>query len=226
MDINMCNNHCSVISKMYLVDEVSGSVNLKFGDNIITLNHADLLKVLERKSDDLFLSCGKKLHVYDEDEYCFTRYRQDRTIKSCISLTQEEFYKVLDLATDITHPAVHDEICTLCDSYVVNGDVHFGCPCNCKKMELFSSLKFGNGLIRIMTELVCDRYKNDMDFAYASVKRSEVCDRININDNILCKMGPVSFNNENILRYDSYFRNFKLCAKPIVERNVYTILNE
>jgi len=213
---------------MYLVDEVSGSVNITSDDNVITLTQAELLEVLERKSDELFLSRGKKLHVYydDEVEYCFIKYKKDMTVKNCISLTQDEFYKVLDLATDITHPAVHDEICTLCDSYVVSGDVHYGCPCNCKKMELFSSLKFGNGLIRIMTELVTDRYSKDMDFAYASVKRSEVCDRINIDDNILCKRGPVPFNNENILRYDSYFKNFKLCAKPIVERNVLTILNE
>ena len=206
----------------YKVDETCGTLSIKKSGNTVTLNHGDFLEILAHTdNDELMLSSGVRFRM-DNGEYRFETLVYDFTIRTFVYLTKHEFSTALDYATDISPPALHQDICTLCDKYIGVGDVHYGCPCNKDKMKLFSQLFFGAKLLSIITDMVLDSSYDDMKYAYAAVKREDVLNRISLDVAILCKVGPVPFQNEKILSRDSYFKNFKLCAIDTVYGRIFS----
>ena len=210
---------------VYVVNEKTGAVSIKKGGNSVTLSHADFMEILHRPDDDFLLVSGKQLIVVNDDKeknkYWLRQYGRDYS--TAVFLTECELDTALDYATNISPPPVHDEICTLCDNFVGIGDAHYGCPVNCQKMILFSELFFGSSLIEVLVDMILDNSDDRLRNAYAAIKRHSVLKKIGLNKDVLCTIGPIPFQNENILRYDSYFKNFKICAEDIVYSKVLSV---
>lgn len=215
----------------YATDDSTIKVTNEF-NNSIEFCRDSILQVIERRCDELLLEHRIKLTMlYTEDkemQYCFRQYNDDMTSKDLMYLTSNEWEKVVSYATDITAPAVNDEICTACNEWVP-GSVHMGCDCNYAKMDLFMDTEFGSRLTEAFMKIALENYEklmnytdvynsaldDKMKYAYAYVKRSEVCAEMGYDGE--SRNGPTHFINENILKYDEHFLNFKACARNKIE---------
>lgn len=216
----------------YTTDDSTIKVTNEFS-NSIEFCHDSILKVIERRCDELLLEHRIKLTVLfteaNEMEYCFRQYNDDMTSKDLMYLTSDEWEKVVSYATDITAPPVNDEICTACNEWVP-ATVHMGCDCNYYKTYLFMETEFGSKLTEAFMKIALEKYEklmnytdvynseidDKMKYAYAYVKRSEVCDVMGFDSE--SRSGPAHIINENILKYDEHFLNFKVCARNRIEK--------
>lgn len=210
------------------VDNVYGEVTLQEGYHTeLKLGLSEIAKVLASTENEIHLGGGKKFVISptaeDELVYYVKVYNSDMSMRCCFAMDSDEWASVVYHATNITHPPVHDEICTYCRGYVP-GEEHYACSKNVDKIEAFMLTPLGERLEQAMMKATEDRYaefmKNEekgLDYnilkrAYAYVKRDTIADIMNINVNFFIENGPPDSPNENILLYDSYFRNFKSCA--------------
>lgn len=216
---------------MFTTNEVSGSVTISNGyGTAIKVTQSGILRVMQRTTDEVFLGDGLKLNiVYDEEmEYCFREFKRDMSVKNSICLTHDEWLKLLSYAADISPPPVIDEICCLCSDYIPH-EIHYGCVFNVIKMDLFVLTDFGNAVIDALMKATLDRYTsvmidsvgfgidyNKLKRAYAYIKKGDVLSIMGIDTEVMIQNGPTAFNNENILKFEQHFRNFKVCAKDII----------
>ena len=197
----------------FTTDEVMLTVKIGLGVTI-TMPHDALICVIERETDKVDVGDGIRFSY--NGYYCF--YHRDKFVK----LTENEWRQVVWHASDISPPPVNMDLCTLCERYVV-GDVHKGCDKRRLKMDLFVATPFGKELIRIFTDLVRKKEHGDNEAlkrAMAGLQRNDVVAAFGLDHNTLYRYGPAQNINENILKFDRHFRNFKALVGNIVKKRI------
>lgn len=196
----------------FTIDEISLTADIGFGKTI-KLNQDALIRVHEKKSGDI----GNGVSFYIESGlYVF--FCGEITIK----LTDEEANSLIMFAADISPPAVQNDICTLCDGYVVS-DIHKGCKKRKLKMGLFAVTPFGKKIIKTFIKLVTKKVSEDkVSFrrGMAHVQRKDLIAAMDMEHNALFRYGPFGNANECILKFDGHFRNFKALVVPFVNDHI------
>jgi len=195
----------------FTTDDVKLTIKIGIGATI-TLPQIALIAVLQRKEDKVDMGDGYRFAV-ENDVYCF--YYKG----TCVRMTENEWREVVWFVSDISPPPVYGDMCTLCDRCVISS-VHKGCEKRKLKMDLFAATPFGSELINTFVDVVLRKEHRDKEAlrrSMAGVQRKDVVAAFGLSHKTLYRYGPVYNVNENILKFDKLFRNFKALVYPIVK---------
>jgi len=195
----------------FTTDEIALTITMGRGSRI-TMPIDALVCVIEREEDKIDMRRGIRFALED-GRYCF--YNRHTFVK----YTEYEWKELVMFVTDISPPPVNDDICTLCDRYVVH-NIHKGCKKRKLKMDLFSSTVFGEKIIRTFMFMLMDASPADeeeLTTIMARFQRSDLVKAFGADQETLFRYTTPNHPNENILKYDDHFRNFKCLVVPFVK---------
>lgn len=181
------------------------------GQDELTLKYVDIIKIMTRDSDEVFLSDNGKMTIsivpYDTE---YTFFIPDGRI---IHFIAEEWFDILGSAACIDPPFVYDEVCTECAEYVPDR-LHHACPFTLSKLPIFTLTKFGQKVTKDLIDDVLTLYMSTINARTIDIKAIESA----LGKIKMATMLEKNFESrgKDIFWSEAHFRNFKVCLKDLV----------